>query len=159
VSTCCWKTGAGTLARRRVAINLQSVTRAISAKCNETRYACTVSPFPEAWWKREFCFVLWSSVEASGFNSQKTSRPMARGVLLRHDCQTIQERIKELQWELLEYPPYSRDSDPIDLHLFGPLTDHLGGKRFADEKRLKRGCGSGWDNSQKTSVLRVSTHW
>jgi hypothetical protein len=26
-------------------------------------------------------------------------------------------------------------------------------------KRLKRRCGSGWDNNQKTSVLRVSTHW
>jgi hypothetical protein len=26
-------------------------------------------------------------------------------------------------------------------------------------KRLKRWCGSGRGNSQKTSVLRVSTHW
>jgi hypothetical protein len=26
-------------------------------------------------------------------------------------------------------------------------------------KRLKRRCGSGWDNSQKTSMPRVSTHW
>jgi hypothetical protein len=26
-------------------------------------------------------------------------------------------------------------------------------------KRLKRRCGSGGDNSQKTSMLRVSTHW
>jgi hypothetical protein len=26
-------------------------------------------------------------------------------------------------------------------------------------KRLKRRCRSGWDKSQKTSMLRVSTHW
>jgi hypothetical protein len=26
-------------------------------------------------------------------------------------------------------------------------------------KRLKRRCGNGWDNGQKISVLRVSTHW
>jgi hypothetical protein len=26
-------------------------------------------------------------------------------------------------------------------------------------KRLKRSCGSGWGNSQRTSVLRVSTRW
>jgi hypothetical protein len=26
-------------------------------------------------------------------------------------------------------------------------------------KRLNRRCGSGWDNSQKTSVLWVLTHW
>jgi hypothetical protein len=26
-------------------------------------------------------------------------------------------------------------------------------------KRLTRRCGSSWDNSQKTPLLRVSTHW
>jgi hypothetical protein len=26
-------------------------------------------------------------------------------------------------------------------------------------KRLKRRCGRGWDNSQKTCMLWVSTHW
>jgi hypothetical protein len=26
-------------------------------------------------------------------------------------------------------------------------------------ERFKWKCGSGWDNSQKTSILRVSTHW
>jgi hypothetical protein len=26
-------------------------------------------------------------------------------------------------------------------------------------KWLKRRCESGWDNSHKTSMLRVSTHW
>jgi hypothetical protein len=26
-------------------------------------------------------------------------------------------------------------------------------------KRLKRRCGSGWDNSQRTSMMRVATHW
>jgi hypothetical protein len=49
-------------------------------------YACrvlrfsgrTVSPFSEAWWKCEFCIVLLSSVEASGCNSQKTSRPTGK---------------------------------------------------------------------------------
>jgi hypothetical protein len=31
----------------------------------------------------------------------------------------------------------------------------LGGKRFADDEEFETEC----DNSQKTSVLRVSTHW
>jgi hypothetical protein len=26
-------------------------------------------------------------------------------------------------------------------------------------KKLKRRCGSGWENSQNTSILRISTHW
>jgi hypothetical protein len=35
----------------------------------------------------------------------------------------------------------------------------LGGKRFADDEDDETEVWSGWDNSQKTSVLRVSTHW
>jgi hypothetical protein len=26
-------------------------------------------------------------------------------------------------------------------------------------KRLKRRCGSGWDNKQETSMTQVSKHW
>jgi histone-lysine N-methyltransferase SETMAR len=42
--------------------------------------------------------------------------------------------IDEIQWELLEHPPYSPDLAPSDFHLFGPLKKHLGGKSFADEE-------------------------
>jgi hypothetical protein len=37
-----------------------------------------VSPFSEAWWKCEFCIVMWSSVQASGCNLQKTSWPTGK---------------------------------------------------------------------------------
>jgi hypothetical protein len=30
--------------------------------------------------------------------------------------------------------PYSPDLTPSDFHLFGPLKNHLGGKRFADDR-------------------------
>jgi histone-lysine N-methyltransferase SETMAR len=114
-------------------------------------YACrvlgfsgsTVSPFSEAWWKCEFCIVLWTSVEASECNSQKTSRPTGkRGVLLHHDsvrsraAWATQERIQELQWELLEHPPYSPDLASSDFQLFGPLTNHFGDKSFADNEQV-----------------------
>jgi histone-lysine N-methyltransferase SETMAR len=65
---------------------------------------------------------------------------LARGVLLHHDnarshtARATQERIKELQWELLEHPPYSPDLACSDFHLFGPLKNHLGGKRLAHEE-------------------------
>jgi histone-lysine N-methyltransferase SETMAR len=49
----------------------------------------------------------------------------------------IQERIQELQWELLEHPPYSPDMAPNDFHLFGPLKYHLCGKGFADDEEVK----------------------
>jgi hypothetical protein len=43
------------------------------------------------------------------------------------------------KWELLEHPPYSPDFAPTDFHLFGPLKEHLGGKRFADDEEVETG--------------------
>jgi histone-lysine N-methyltransferase SETMAR len=65
---------------------------------------------------------------------------MARGVLLHpdnarpHTSRATQERIQDLQWELLEHPPYSPDMAPSDFHLFGLPENHLGGKRFTDNE-------------------------
>jgi histone-lysine N-methyltransferase SETMAR len=58
-------------------------------------------------------------------------------------AQATQERIQELQWELLEHPPYSMDLVPSDFHLFGPLKNHLGGKCFPFDEEVETECGSG----------------
>jgi histone-lysine N-methyltransferase SETMAR len=71
-----------------------------------------------------YCEVLLKLWEAI---CQKTSRPTERGVLLHHDnarphtARATQERIQELQWELLEHLPYSPHLASSDFHLFGPL--------------------------------------
>jgi hypothetical protein len=39
--------------------------------------------------------------------------------------------------ELLDHLPYSLDFNPSDFHLFGPLKNHLGGKRFADGEEVE----------------------
>jgi histone-lysine N-methyltransferase SETMAR len=71
---------------------------------------------------------------------RKRPGQLERGVLLHHDnarphtARATQSRIQELQWELLEHPPYSPDFDPSDFHLFDSLKSHLGGRRFADEE-------------------------
>jgi histone-lysine N-methyltransferase SETMAR len=103
--------------------------------------------FSESRWKCGFCIILWSSVEASRFNSQKTRRSTGkRGVASSWQCPrphtawATQERIHELQLELLEHPLYRPDLAPSDFHVFGFLKYHLGEKRR---------CGSGWDNSQE----------
>jgi hypothetical protein len=68
---------------------------------------------------------------------------LARGVLIHHGnarphtARATQERTQELQLELLEQPPYSLDLAPSDVHLFGPLKTHLGGKRFADDEEVE----------------------
>jgi histone-lysine N-methyltransferase SETMAR len=51
----------------------------------------------------------------------------AKVVLLHHEnarphtARATQETIRELQWELLEHPPYSPDLAPSHFYLFGPL--------------------------------------
>jgi hypothetical protein len=92
-----------------------------------------------------YCKVLLKLRDAI---SRKRPGQLARGVLLHHanarphTARATQERIQELQWELLEHPPYSLDSVPSDFHLFGPQKKKpFGGKRFSDD-RLQRRRGS-----------------
>jgi histone-lysine N-methyltransferase SETMAR len=54
-----------------------------------------------------------------------------------HTDRETQEGIQELQWELLEYLPYSLDLAPSDFHLFGPLRNYLGGKHFTDDEEVE----------------------
>ncbi|XP_023721222.1 histone-lysine N-methyltransferase SETMAR-like [Cryptotermes secundus] len=54
-----------------------------------------------------------------------------------HTDQPTQGRIQELQWELLEHPPYSPDLAPSDSHLFGPLKYRLRGKRSSDDEDVE----------------------
>jgi hypothetical protein len=61
---------------------------------------------------------------------------------LAGQCQTpkaraTQERIQELQGELLEHQPYSPDMAPGDFHLFDPLKEHLCCNRFADDEEVE----------------------
>jgi hypothetical protein len=57
-----------------------------------------------------YCEVLLKLRDA---NRRKRPSQLVRGVLLHHDsarphtARAAQERIQELQWELLEHPPYS----------------------------------------------------
>jgi hypothetical protein len=74
---------------------------------------------------------------------------MERWVLLYHDnarphtARVTQERIQELQWGLLEHPPYIPDLVPSDFNLFGPVKNTLVANVSLMTKRLKRRFGSG----------------
>jgi histone-lysine N-methyltransferase SETMAR len=41
-----------------------------------------------------------------------------------------QQKIKELNWEILDHPPYSPDLAPSDYNLFRSLQNHLNNKKF-----------------------------
>jgi histone-lysine N-methyltransferase SETMAR len=85
----------------------------------------------------EVLLKLWNAI-----HRKRPGQP-ARGVMLHHDnarphtAQATQERIQELQWELLEHPPYRVVLAPGDFNLFGPLKSHLGGKRYADDEEVE----------------------
>jgi hypothetical protein len=116
-------------------------------------YCC---PFSEVWWKCEFCIVLQSSVEALRCNLQKTSRPTGKMVTASynarpHTALATQERIQELQWELLKHLPYSPELALSDFHVFGPLKEPLWWQTF---HWWWRGCNRGAEGAE-TIVKRL----
>jgi histone-lysine N-methyltransferase SETMAR len=86
-----------------------------------------------------YCEVLLTFRDAV---HRKRQGKLANGVLLHHDnarphtARATQERIQELQWEL-QHPPYSPDLARSDFHLFRPLKNHLGDRRFADDEEVQ----------------------
>jgi hypothetical protein len=74
---------------------------------------------------------------------RKLPGQLPRGALFHHDntrshtARASQERIQELQWELLEHLPYSPGLASGHFHLLGPLKDRRGGTRFADDEEVE----------------------
>jgi hypothetical protein len=86
---------------------------------------------------REVLLKLWDEIH------RKRPGQLARGVLLDHGnarpytARATPERFQELEWELLEHLLYSPVLAPSDFRLFGPLKNHLGGKRFTDDEEVE----------------------
>ncbi len=54
-----------------------------------------------------------------------------------HIAQDIKAALQELEWEVLQHPPYSPDLAPTDYHLFRSLSNHLRGITFDTQDDLK----------------------
>jgi len=46
------------------------------------------------------------------------------------------DTIQKLKWNVLPHPQYSPDLASSNYHLFGPLNEHLGGKRFCNNEEV-----------------------
>jgi hypothetical protein len=132
-------------------------------------YAChvlefsgsTVSPFQKSGenvnssLQCEVLFKVWDVIH------RKLPGQLARGVLLHHDnvrphsAWATQDRIRVLQWELLQSQPYSPDLAPSDFSMFGSLINHLGGKRFADDEEVEMEMQK-WLRQQSKDFYAVS---
>jgi histone-lysine N-methyltransferase SETMAR len=53
-----------------------------------------------------------------------------RALARPHVSEKTQQKIKKLNWEILDHPPYSPDLAPSDYHLFRSLQNHLNNKKF-----------------------------
>jgi histone-lysine N-methyltransferase SETMAR len=74
----------------------------------------------------------------------KRREKLSEGILLLHDnacpytAACTLETLRKLKREVMEYPAHSPDVAPSDFHLFGPLKEALGGRRFRCDYDIKK---------------------
>lgn len=76
------------------------------------------------------------------YRSKRRDIPARSAILLQdnarpHTARRTVDTITELGWEILDHPPYSPDLSPCDYHVFGPLKEALGGKRFSTDDEVE----------------------
>ncbi|XP_068085718.1 centrosomal protein of 164 kDa [Anabrus simplex] len=59
------------------------------------------------------------------------------GSVRPHAAALTQEKLEEIHWTPLEYPPYSPDLSSWNYHLFGQLKQDLGGQQFNDDASVE----------------------
>jgi hypothetical protein len=84
---------------------------------------------------------------------------LSTGVILHHDnarphfARATAVTIENLHFECLPHPPYSPDFAPSDYHMFGPLKEALGMKRYTEQ------CMTGCTANQKTFFPQDFRHF
>uniref|UniRef100_A0A8R1HL54 Histone-lysine N-methyltransferase SETMAR n=2 Tax=Caenorhabditis japonica TaxID=281687 RepID=A0A8R1HL54_CAEJA len=87
--------------------------------------------------------TTYSNQLASLALALREKRPRRSAVHLLHDnarphvAKATQEKLQELNWDMVSHPPYSPGIAPSDYHLFRPLKLFLKEKRFAKYEDLK----------------------
>jgi hypothetical protein len=70
-------------------------------------------------------------------NWAKTSQPIILHDNARpHVAKIVQQKLKELNWEVLPHPPYSPTEAPSDYHLFRSLSNKMEGEHFRNFTQL-----------------------
>jgi histone-lysine N-methyltransferase SETMAR len=76
------------------------------------------------------------------FHSKRRGRSVKSVCLLHdntrpHTAAVTTRTVEEMHWEVLPHPAYSPDLAPSDFHLFGPLKEALGRKKFRADEEVK----------------------
>ncbi|KAK6732476.1 hypothetical protein RB195_016701 [Necator americanus] len=54
-----------------------------------------------------------------------------------HTANIVKAALQELDWEVLQHPPYSPDLTPTDYHLFRSLSNQMRGVTFDNNEDLE----------------------
>jgi histone-lysine N-methyltransferase SETMAR len=75
----------------------------------------------------------------------------------------MQEKIKELNWEILDHPPCSSDLAPSNYHLFRSLQNHLNNKKFKKFKEVNDAILAYFESKPtsfyKAGIEKLATRW
>jgi hypothetical protein len=55
-----------------------------------------------------------------------------------HTARATVATITDLHFDTLSHPPYSPDLAPSDYHMFGPLKEEMGRKKFRSDEEVHR---------------------
>jgi histone-lysine N-methyltransferase SETMAR len=100
---------------------------------------------------------------ATVFHTSKNLHPPSTTTLIAHTSLITREATATIGWTVLPHPPFSPGLAPSDFHLYGPLKDALGGRRFADDDELKHSVGEELRRFSKefytTGIQRLTQRW
>ena len=80
-----------------------------------------------------------------------------------HTAALTMKTLRKLKWDVLPHPPYSLDLAPSDFHLFGPLKEFLGGKKFQSTDEVINVVQQ-WTNMQPkefyySGIMKLQDRW
>ena len=102
---------------------------------------------------------LWPAIKS------KRHGLLLSGVLLQHEnakphtARTTVATITDLHFECLPHPPYSPDLAPSDLHMFGPLKEAMGGKKFRSDEEVRHAVHEWLRRLPKEFFLKEFMHF
>ncbi|XP_066113850.1 ubiquitin-conjugating enzyme E2 N isoform X1 [Saccopteryx bilineata] len=80
-----------------------------------------------------------------------------------HVAQVVKAALQELEWEVLQHPPYSPDLTPTDYHLFRSLSNHMKGVTFDNKEVLKNWPNNFFDtrpgNFWRNGINKLVERW
>ena len=80
-----------------------------------------------------------------------------------HTSLVTRNKLLELGWEVMPYPPYSLDLAPSDYHLLRSLQNHLNDKTFDSNEAVKNELVQFFTSKNQTfyesGIMKLTKRW